>query len=215
MAPRRFMSEIDFTKTQLAIFFVVLLLSIDEYVLNCSTLGGSSKYLTSILSLHSSSCFILYSSICRINPVKIFLHVFPALSPWHVAGVCILLMSYAFISEMKNLVYLAVKIFFHSILSIFFRDVDIIGRYVICYVTLCFITWINTLNTVSCWTIRDSCQYLTELNQMITLSSAPCYFVLFFQRKYPAIWSSHIYRYVSNDRGRNSKLLCLSMQNSI
>jgi hypothetical protein len=29
---------------------------------------------------------------------------------------------------MKNLVYLAVKIFFHSILSIFFRDVDIIGR---------------------------------------------------------------------------------------
>jgi hypothetical protein len=32
MAPRRFMSEIDFTKTQLAIFFVVLLLSIDEYV---------------------------------------------------------------------------------------------------------------------------------------------------------------------------------------
>jgi hypothetical protein len=37
-------------------------------------------------------------------------------------------MSYAFISEMKNLVYLAVKIFFHSILSIFFRDVDIIGR---------------------------------------------------------------------------------------
>jgi hypothetical protein len=37
MAPRRFMSEIDFTKTQLAIFFVVLLLSIDEYVLNCCT----------------------------------------------------------------------------------------------------------------------------------------------------------------------------------
>jgi hypothetical protein len=180
MAPRRFMSEIDFTKTQLAIFFVVLLLSIDEYVLNCSTLGGSSKYLTSILSLHSSSCFILYSSICRINPVKIFLHVFPALSPWHVAGVCILLMSYAFISEMKNLVYLAVKIFFHSILSIFFRDVDIIGRYVtlrhvmLRYVTLCYVTtWINTLNTVSCWTIRDSCQYLTELNQMLTLSSAP------------------------------------------
>jgi hypothetical protein len=34
MAPRRFMSEIDFTKTQLAIFFVVLLLSIDEYVLD-------------------------------------------------------------------------------------------------------------------------------------------------------------------------------------
>lgn len=32
MAPRRFMSEIDFTKTQLTIFFVVLLLSIDEYV---------------------------------------------------------------------------------------------------------------------------------------------------------------------------------------
>jgi hypothetical protein len=126
MAPRRFMSEIDFTKTQLAIFFVVLLLSIDEYVLI-----RSSKYLlylmiiSSYTMLHSLFCALKFS---RINPVKIFLRVFPALSPWHVAGLCVLLMSYAFISEMKNLVYLGVKIFFHSILSIFFRDVDIIGR---------------------------------------------------------------------------------------
>jgi hypothetical protein len=32
MARNRFISEIDFTKTQLAVLFVVLLLSIDEYV---------------------------------------------------------------------------------------------------------------------------------------------------------------------------------------
>jgi hypothetical protein len=81
------------------------------------------------------------SFIGRINPVKIFLRVVPAVSPWHVAGIAILLMAYAFISEMKNLVYFSVKIFFHSILSIFFRDVDIIGRYVtLRYLILPYIT---------------------------------------------------------------------------
>mmetsp|Transcript_8088 Transcript_8088/g.11561 ORF Transcript_8088/g.11561 Transcript_8088/m.11561 type:complete len:231 (-) Transcript_8088:1212-1904(-) len=36
-------------------------------------------------------------------------------------------MVYVFISEMKQLLYFSVKIFFNSILSIFFRDVEIIG----------------------------------------------------------------------------------------
>jgi glycerol-3-phosphate O-acyltransferase / dihydroxyacetone phosphate acyltransferase len=62
------------------------------------------------------------------SPVKIFLHVFPSIAPWHVASVSIALMIYVFISEMKDLLYFSVKIFFRSIISIFFRSVDVIGR---------------------------------------------------------------------------------------
>lgn len=47
--------------------------------------------------------------------------------PWHVATGCILLAIYVFIKEMKELLYFSVKVFFHSILSIFFRDVEIVG----------------------------------------------------------------------------------------
>lgn len=56
------------------------------------------------------------------------MHVFPAVAPWHVAFVCIALSSYIWIAEFKELLYFSVKIFFHSILSIFFRDVEIVGR---------------------------------------------------------------------------------------
>jgi glycerol-3-phosphate O-acyltransferase / dihydroxyacetone phosphate acyltransferase len=90
------------------------------------------------------------------SPVKIFLHVFPSVAPWHIATVCICLMLYVsqrdspsctiiarfylnwsdilmlesqvFISEMKALLYFSVKVFFHSILSIFFREVQVVGR---------------------------------------------------------------------------------------
>ena len=37
-------------------------------------------------------------------------------------------MIYVFISEMKSLLYYAVKVFFHSIISIFFRSVEVVGR---------------------------------------------------------------------------------------
>jgi glycerol-3-phosphate O-acyltransferase/dihydroxyacetone phosphate acyltransferase len=37
-------------------------------------------------------------------------------------------MIYVFISQFKALLYYSVKIFFHSILSIFFREVEIVGR---------------------------------------------------------------------------------------
>jgi len=86
------MSELDFARTQLAIFFVVLLLAVDA-----------------------------------INPVKIFLHVFPQIAPWHVAVLCVALTLYVFVSEMKDLLYFAVKLFFHSILSIFFKSVEVVG----------------------------------------------------------------------------------------
>jgi glycerol-3-phosphate O-acyltransferase/dihydroxyacetone phosphate acyltransferase len=88
----RLMSELDFARTQLAIFFVVLLLAVDA-----------------------------------INPVKIFLHVFPQIAPWHIAILCVALMLYVFISEMKDLLYFATKMFFHSILSIFFKSVEVVG----------------------------------------------------------------------------------------
>jgi len=83
----------SFAKTQLAVFYVILLLAVDS-----------------------------------INPVKIFLHVFPNVAPWHVALTTIMLMLYVFVSEMKQLLYFTVKIFFHSILSIFFREVSIVGK---------------------------------------------------------------------------------------
>jgi glycerol-3-phosphate O-acyltransferase / dihydroxyacetone phosphate acyltransferase len=60
--------------------------------------------------------------------VKLFLHVFPTISPVHVAAVCTIVMSYIFLSDLKDHVYLSIKVFFHSILSIFFRDVEVIGR---------------------------------------------------------------------------------------
>jgi glycerol-3-phosphate O-acyltransferase/dihydroxyacetone phosphate acyltransferase len=56
------------------------------------------------------------------------LHVFPNVLPWHVALTALLLMLYVFISEMKQMLYFSVKIFFHSILSIFFREVSIVGK---------------------------------------------------------------------------------------
>jgi len=87
------MSEIDYTKTQLIVFFVILLLAVDS-----------------------------------INPVKMFLHVFPQVQPWHIASVSIMVIVYVFISEMKPILYFSTKIFFHSILSIFFRDVQIVGK---------------------------------------------------------------------------------------
>jgi hypothetical protein len=47
-----------------------------------------------------------------------------------VAALAISLMVYIFISDVKALVYSGIKTFFHSILSIFFRSVDVVGRYV-------------------------------------------------------------------------------------
>ena len=62
------------------------------------------------------------------SPVKIFLHVFPSVAPWHIASIAMALFIYVFISEMKSLLYYSVKVFFHSIISIFFRSVEVVGR---------------------------------------------------------------------------------------
>ena len=87
------MSELDYTKAQLAFFYIIVLLSLDIF-----------------------------------NPVKIFLHVFPSIAAWHIAAVAIICMIYTFIVNMRELLYFAVKIFFHSVLSIFFNDVQIVGK---------------------------------------------------------------------------------------
>mmetsp|Transcript_11039 Transcript_11039/g.16907 ORF Transcript_11039/g.16907 Transcript_11039/m.16907 type:complete len:659 (+) Transcript_11039:72-2048(+) len=94
MARHSMISDLDYTKTQLTVFVIILLLAVDS-----------------------------------INPVKIFLHVFPSVKPWHVASVSLVLMIYVFISEFKALLYFSMKVFFNSIASIFFRSVEVVGRY--------------------------------------------------------------------------------------
>jgi glycerol-3-phosphate O-acyltransferase / dihydroxyacetone phosphate acyltransferase len=56
------------------------------------------------------------------------MHVFPAVEPWHVALLCSLLSIYIWIAEFKGLIYFMVRVFLNSILSTFFRDIEIIGR---------------------------------------------------------------------------------------
>lgn len=93
MAPVRFMNDLDFTKTQLAVYYVVFLLSTDS-----------------------------------LNPVKVLVHVVPGLQPGHLAALSVVLMVYVFFAQAKQLLYFAVKIFMHSILSIFFREVEVVGQ---------------------------------------------------------------------------------------
>ena len=77
------MSELDFTLTQLAFFTVIVLLTFDaiKYVSTATSCVSKRKCLTCVF--------------CRVySPVKMFLHVFPGVAPWHVAAVSILLMVY-------------------------------------------------------------------------------------------------------------------------
>ena len=71
---------------------------------------------------------IVLLSLDVLNPVKIFLHVFPAIAPWHIASLAIGCMVYTFIMNLRPLLYFGTKVFFHSILSIFFNDVQVIGK---------------------------------------------------------------------------------------
>jgi hypothetical protein len=71
---------------------------------------------------------VVVLAVDALNPVKLFLHVFPTVEPWHIALVCMVLSTYIWISEFKELLYFIVKVFLNSILSIFFRDIEVIGR---------------------------------------------------------------------------------------
>lgn len=71
---------------------------------------------------------VIVLAVDELNPVKLFLHVFPAIHPWHLATGAALSSTYVIVSEFKELLYFAVKIFINSMLSIFFRDIEVIGK---------------------------------------------------------------------------------------
>ena len=98
--PTRMMSKLDFTKTQLAIFAVTLLLAVDSI----KWVRNDSLYL-----YYCQGLFVCkQTSLLLLNsPVKIFLHVFPRVAPWHIASVCIGLM-----------VYVRLCLFYHSYLFV-------------------------------------------------------------------------------------------------
>jgi len=71
---------------------------------------------------------VIVLAVDELNPVKLFLHVFPSIHPWHLAVVASLSILYVMIAEFKELLYFGVKIFINSLLSIFFRDIEVIGK---------------------------------------------------------------------------------------
>ena len=71
---------------------------------------------------------VIVLAVDELNPVKLFLHVFPSIRPWHLAVVATLSGLYVIVSEFKELLYFSVKIFINSMLSIFFRDIEVIGK---------------------------------------------------------------------------------------
>jgi glycerol-3-phosphate O-acyltransferase/dihydroxyacetone phosphate acyltransferase len=71
---------------------------------------------------------VIVLAVDELNPVKLFLHVFPSIRPWHLAAAASISSLYVVVSEFKELLYFATKIFINSMLSIFFRDIEVIGR---------------------------------------------------------------------------------------
>ena len=71
---------------------------------------------------------IIVLAVDAVNPVKLFLHVFPSFHPWHLAVAASISSIYVIVSEFKELLYFAVKIFINSMLSIFFREIEVIGK---------------------------------------------------------------------------------------
>lgn len=70
---------------------------------------------------------LILLAVDSLNPVKIVLHVFPWIAPWHVASCAASLIGYILVAELKEILYYATKVFFHVVLSIFFRDIEAIG----------------------------------------------------------------------------------------
>jgi len=71
---------------------------------------------------------VIVLAVDELNPVKLFLHVFPSVHPWHLATIASISSLYVMVSEFKELLYFAVKIFINSMLSIFFREIEVIGK---------------------------------------------------------------------------------------
>ncbi|GAX18374.1 glycerol-3-phosphate O-acyltransferase / dihydroxyacetone phosphate acyltransferase [Fistulifera solaris] len=74
--------------------------------------------------------FVLFLlAVPEFNPIQMLYHTFSTLQPWQVGSFCLLMMVTIFLSDAPHLLYVAIRIFFHSILSIFFDKVEIIGAY--------------------------------------------------------------------------------------
>lgn len=65
---------------------------------------------------------------CGSSPVKILLQNFSAIQPWHVGCTCLILSAYLWALEFKDLLYYSTKQFLRFILTIFFHDIDVVGR---------------------------------------------------------------------------------------
>ena len=101
-----------------SLLFRSLLSSVDKNISNIAFTRTVLGLLVAIIVL----------AVDELNPVKLFLHVFPSIQPWHVATISVVSIVYVFLSEFKELLYFAVKIFINSMLSIFFRDIEVIGK---------------------------------------------------------------------------------------
>lgn len=71
---------------------------------------------------------VIVLAVDELNPVKLFLHVFPNITPRQLSLTAFLAMIYVWISEFKELLYFGAKIFINSMLSIFFRDIEVLGK---------------------------------------------------------------------------------------
>mmetsp|Transcript_19910 Transcript_19910/g.46706 ORF Transcript_19910/g.46706 Transcript_19910/m.46706 type:complete len:715 (-) Transcript_19910:699-2843(-) len=71
---------------------------------------------------------IIVLAVDELNPVKLLFHVFPSIRPWHLASAAAVCSLYVIVSEFKELLYFGVTMFFNSMLSIFFREIEVIGK---------------------------------------------------------------------------------------
>lgn len=112
---------------------------------------------------------IILLAIDGLNPVKIFLHVFPQILPWHVATVSGLLFLYVLATELKELLYFGIKVYFNGILSIFFKEVEVIGKDNIPYYGPVIFTGNHRNQFVDALVLMCTCQH--KLSPMIAEKS--------------------------------------------
>lgn len=70
---------------------------------------------------------VLMLSCDALNPIKIFSDVL-GINPWFFFSISIFYLVSILISEGAELTYFSLKVFFHSILSIFFSSMEVLGR---------------------------------------------------------------------------------------
>ena len=82
--------------------------------------GTKTQIFTLIITI-----LLMYDSL---NPVKIFLRVFyPYVLKWHLLLLITIVLCHIVLSQIRELLYFSTKVFFNSILSIFFTNVETVG----------------------------------------------------------------------------------------